>query len=107
MTRPVALFGRNWITKRTRRVEIATNPEGSRVYAGEVLQRYTPAKNQATPARSHISDHIFHLHILLTYGSMVGNICQSLLDSLRANQCCCTIASLIYVAANQYYAHVD
>ena len=29
--------------------EIATNPKGYRVHADEVLKRYTPDKNQATP----------------------------------------------------------
>jgi len=58
-------------------VEIATNPKGYGVDADEVLMRYIPDKNQATPARYHISDQNFNLDILLSYGSIVGNICRS------------------------------
>jgi len=55
-------------------VEVATNPFGYCVHAGEVFKRYTSDKNQATPARYHISDHNFNLYISLLYGSVVGNI---------------------------------
>jgi hypothetical protein len=55
-------------------VEIAMNPQGYRVHAGEVLKCYTPDKNQATPAQYHISDHNFNMDISLLYDSVVGNI---------------------------------
>ena len=44
-------------------VEVATNPSGYRVHASEVLKRYAPDKNQATPARYLISDHNSNLDI--------------------------------------------
>jgi len=50
-----------------RMVEIATNPKGYHVHAGEVLKRYAPDKNQATPTRYHISNHNFNLDILLSF----------------------------------------
>jgi hypothetical protein len=53
----------------TRMVEIATNPYGYRVHAGEVLKRYTPDKNQATPARYHISGNNYNLDISHSYCS--------------------------------------
>jgi hypothetical protein len=44
-------------------VEVATNPFGYRVHAGEVFNHYAPDKNQATPAQYHISDHNIHRDI--------------------------------------------
>jgi len=58
-------------------VEVATNPLGYCVHAGEVLKRHAPDKNQTTPTQYHISDHNFNLDILRSYGSVVGNICRS------------------------------
>ena len=57
--------------------EVATNPLGYRVHADEVLKRYAPDKNQATPTQYHISDHNFNLDILRLYGSVVGTIWRS------------------------------
>ena len=53
-------------------VEIATNPNGYSVHAGEVLKCYASDKNQATPVPYNISDHNFNLDILLSYGSVIG-----------------------------------
>jgi len=69
-----------------RLIELATNPQGYRVHAGEVLKRYAPDSDQATPARYHISDHNFNLDISLSYGSVIGNICQHSVQCLLANQ---------------------
>jgi hypothetical protein len=55
-------------------VEIATNPQGYRVHAGEVLMRYSPDKNQAKPARYYISGHNFNLDISHSYGPVIGNV---------------------------------
>jgi len=57
-----------------RLVEIVTNPQGYRVHAGAVLKRYAPDKNQATPARYHISNHNFNLDISLSYGSVARKL---------------------------------
>jgi len=54
-------------------VEDATNPFGYGVHAGEVSKHYAPDKNQATPARYHISGHTFNLDISLSYGSAIEN----------------------------------
>jgi len=61
---------------RLRMVEIATNPQGYHVHVGEVLKHYTPEKNQATPARYHISGYNFNLGISLFYGTVIGMNCQ-------------------------------
>jgi len=53
-------------------VEIATNSFDYCVHASVVLKHYAADKNQASPARYHISVHNFNLDILLTYGSVVG-----------------------------------
>jgi len=73
MTRPYALFGRNWISKGTRMVEIATNPQGYRVHASAVLMRYATDKNQPPPTQYHISGHNFNLDIAHSHGSVIGN----------------------------------
>jgi hypothetical protein len=52
-------------------VEISTNPYDYRVHAGEVLKRYAPDKNQATPPPYHISGHNFNLDISHSYGSVI------------------------------------
>jgi len=57
-------------------VEVATNPFGYYVHAGEVLKSYPPDKNLVTPARYHIPGHNSNLDILRSYGSVVVNICQ-------------------------------
>jgi len=69
-----------------RLASIATNPNGYRVHAGAVLKRYAPDKNQATPARYHISDHNINLDISLSYGSVIGNVADIVYKRLRANQ---------------------
>ena len=53
---------------RTRMVETATNPQGYHVHAGEVLKRYTPDKNQATPARYYMSGQNLYFDISHSYG---------------------------------------
>jgi hypothetical protein len=55
-----------------RMVEIATNPQGYRAYAGAVLMRYATDKNQPTHAQYHISGHNFNLDISHSYGSVTG-----------------------------------
>jgi len=59
-----------------RMVKISTNPQGYRVHAVAVLKRYAPEKNQATPARYHISDHNFTLDISHSDCSVIGNNCR-------------------------------
>jgi hypothetical protein len=81
----------NW--HRTRMVEIATNPQGYRVHASEVLKRYAPDKNQATLERYHISGHNFNLDISLSYGSVIGNDCRHSAQRLDANSYYSIIAS--------------
>ena len=55
-----------------RMVEIATNPQGYRVYASAVLMRYATDKNQPTPAHYHISGYNFNFDISHSYGSVIG-----------------------------------
>jgi len=69
--------------------------------------RYTTDKNQPTPARYHISGHNFNFDMSLSYGSVIGNVCQHSVKRHCANQYCSMIASSIYVADNHYYADVD
>jgi hypothetical protein len=88
-------------------VEIATNPYGYRVHAGEVLKCYAPDKNQAIPTRYHISGHNFNLDISHSYGSVIGTAADIADRMLYANQYYSMIASLSDVAANHYYTDVD
>ena len=83
-----------------RTVEIATNPQGYRIYAGEVLKRYAPDQNQATPARYHISGHNFNWDISHSYGSVIGNAADIAYRHLWANQYYSMIASQVYMADN-------
>jgi len=76
-----------------RMVEIATNPQGYRVHASEVLLRYATDKNQPTVARYHISGHNFDLDISHSYGSVIGNIADIVVQHLSANQYCSMIES--------------
>jgi len=64
-----------------RLVQIATHIKGYRVYAGKELKRYAPDKNQATPARYHMSDYIFNLNISLSYGSAIGTFIHTWSES--------------------------
>jgi hypothetical protein len=59
---------------RMRMVEIATNPQGYRVYACAALMHYATDKNQPTPAQYHISGHNFNFDISHSYGSVIGNV---------------------------------
>ena len=74
-------------------VEIATNPQGYRVYACAVLMRYATDKNQPTPARYHISGHNFNFDISQLYGSVFGNAADIAYRRLSANQYYRMIAS--------------
>jgi hypothetical protein len=88
-------------------VEIATNRQGYRVHAGEVLKGHASDNNQATPAQYHVSGNNFNLDISHSYGSVIGNDCRHSIQRLQAKQCCCIIASWVYVPANHYYADID
>jgi hypothetical protein len=61
----------------TRMVEIAMNPNGYRVHAGEVSKRYASDTNQATPTQYHISDQNFNLDILCSYGLVIDTHIRS------------------------------
>jgi len=76
-----------------RMVAIATNPQGYRVHASEVLKHYAPDKNPATLVRYHISGHNFNLDISHSYGSVIGNDWRHSEQHLRANQYYSMIAS--------------
>jgi hypothetical protein len=54
-------------------VEIATNPQGYHVHADEVLNRYTPDQDLATPTRYHMSGHHCNLDIMPLYRSVIWN----------------------------------
>jgi hypothetical protein len=53
-------------------VEIAMTPKGYHIHAGEVSKHHAPDMNQATPTQYYLSNHIFHLHILVIYGAVIG-----------------------------------
>jgi len=57
-----------------RMVDIATNPFGYHVHAGEVLKRYAADENQTLPAQYHIAGHHFYLDICVSYGSENGTL---------------------------------
>jgi len=67
---------------RTRMVETATNSQGYRVHAGEVLKRYAPDQNQATAARYHISCYNCNFDISQSYGLVIGKDCRHFISRL-------------------------
>jgi len=57
-----------------RMVVIAMNSQGYHIHAGAELKHHVPDNNQATPIQYHIPDHNLNMDILVSYGSVVGNI---------------------------------
>jgi hypothetical protein len=66
--------------------EITTNLKDYRIHAVEVFKCYSPDKNLATAAQHHMSDHNFNLHILLSYGSVIGTRIQHSGYTLLGNE---------------------
>jgi hypothetical protein len=70
-------------------------PQGYGVHVSEVLMRYAPDKNQATPAQYHVSGHNISLNISHSYGSGIGNDCRHIVQRLPAHLFCTMIASQV------------